>query len=233
MSSKIRLGLAVMAYGGQVHSKHVGMWLRIGNTLAMSPDRFELGAEVIVDTNPVDRARNLAVAQCMVNRCDWMLMIDADTWIEEPATMTDAHAGTLALRMISDADRAGAAIVVAPVQRRVVPGTAERQLMIYRHVPTSTTPIGEAAVRFHPGGYTPFDHNPGAMVEIDAAATAVMAINLNWLAQHEIMFKFTDDRAEDINFCHDVKAAGGKILCDGRVRTGHQSKSVYLYSDEG
>lgn len=224
MSSKIRLGLAVMAYGGQVHSKHVGMWLRIGNTLAMSPDRFELGAEVIVDTNPVDRARNLAVAQCMVNRCDWMLMIDADTWIEEPATMTDAHAGTLALRMISDADRARAAIVVAPVQRRVVPGTASRELMIYARVPDALTPR-EA--------YTPMACPPGGMAEIDAAATAVMAINLNWLAQHEIIFKFTDDRAEDINFCHDVKAAGGKILCDGRVRTGHQSKSIYLYSDEG
>lgn len=215
MSDKIRLAVAVMAYGGQISSYHAAMWMEVGRCLFASHERFELGAFICVDTNPVDRARNFALATAMQTGCTWLLMIDADTWVEAARDQPDQDAGLLLLRMISDADRAGAWIVAAPVQRRIVPGM-ERKLMAYRDS-LANEPLGVGEL--------------GRMQEIEAAATAVMAMRLEPIAEHGLMFKFTDERAEDMEMCRAVRALGGKILLDGRVRTGHLSKSVPLYSN--
>ncbi len=237
--SVLRLAIGLPAYGGSISVHQARMWTEIGNAVGASDARFRLTMFGFADVNPVDRARNQLLAQAMLHNSDWLFMIDADTWVEASA---DEDAGLQVLRMISDADRAGAVLVSAPVVKRadetrsilVAKGHLDYELAIYgkptdgdkhealpakwalqqRRVLTSTTDFG---------------HTP-----IWAVGAACCAINLHKLVEIDppAMYRFTDKLSEDLDFCAQIRAKFGddKIMIDPRVKTGHQSRSFPLYS---
>lgn len=227
----IKLGVGSPAYGRTVASRHNRMWREFGHALALSPERFFLLYDNDVDVCGVDVARNTLIEESISVGCDWMLMVDADSWV---------HEGRDLLSMISQADRAGAAVVAAPVRRR---DAGNDHPMIYRLV---DAPVRMQFDMFGAAGRpmpqpvpVPEAQFQGAVIEVDAAATAIMAINLGFLRNQRALgliglpwFKFTYTpqtcsiaASEDLDFCRRVRDAGGTVLCDGRVSTGHRGRA--------
>lgn len=225
--SKLRLSVGIPAYGGMISANHARMWTEFGNTIGGSSERFALVDFGFWDVNPVDKARNLMLDRAVKLGADWLLMIDADTWIE-PGKLdreSGTDAGFLLLRMISDAERAGATVVVAPVMPRTSRPGEDTFPMIWVERPS-----GEM-------GCPKEEIYQRALIEIDEAATAVFAISIPRLVasypkEGAIEFEFKPDVSEDRYFCRRVRQNGGKIFADTRVRTGHMSRSAPIYSTE-
>lgn len=204
---KLKLGIDLPAYGGTVSAEHAKMWLDVGMTLSESSQRFQLNLFGFQDVCGVDRARNQAVTAAVTAGCDWLLMIDADTWVDD---------GRDLLVMISEADRADAAVVVAPVRRRRI-GEGDSELVIYKKVNTVLHTIEIEKVN--------------QMFEVDAAGTACMAVRLSSVKElGENPFVFTETESEDLSFCRRIKMQGGTILCDPRVKTYHKARTAVLAS---
>lgn len=218
MTKLLNLFIGVPAYGGLVHANQARMWLELGNTIGGSGERFALGGIGYADINGVDRARNFLLALAMQHNADWLLMIDADTWVEPNG---DQDAGFQLMRMISDADRLDATIVGAPVVKRALPGDPH-ELMVYRIDPKIEAPgkLGEASLGTVRG-----------LVPIDALATAVFAVNVRKIG--ELTFeapRHLGELGEDLSFCLKVREAGGGVYVDTRVTTGHLGRSPILLS---
>lgn len=212
--SRLKLSTAVMAYGGLISAPHAFMWLDFGASLVINSEAVQFVNHAHWDINPVDKARNTALAAATNLGADWLLMIDADTFVVQ--THHGHHGpGQQLIQMILDAEFEDAAIVVAPVATRM-PG--ESFIMAY---------AGENAEAIK------LSHGPARTARrlelIEAAAAAVMAINLKRIG--EARFAFTAELSEDLEFCRQVREAGGKIYCDTRVATGHMSKSMPIYSE--
>jgi len=227
MSDKIRLGIGIPAYGGYVHAEHAQMFTELGAMLARSESRFELKMQGYVDIQPVDRARNFLLAHAMNAGCDWLFMIDADTFVKPDRSDESIDAGFAILRMISEADRAGATIVAAPVLKRIARPTDRQEFTVFAKAdPTPERPSGcrplTSLFEIVDGG--PFG-------KAHAVGTACIAINLHKIG--ESMFAFTDVLSEDLEFCRQVRELGGKILVDTRVRTAHMTRSYPLYRPKG
>lgn len=233
---RIRLSVGIPAYGGQLSAHHARMWCEFGNTLGGSLERFELVTFDFFDVNGIDQCRNLMLVRAIEAQADWLLMIDADTWVEpsKEDQQAQSDAGFLLLRMISEAARINDAApsrigaVVAPVMARVVPGKDDSHLMAYQWC-ESTEFHGD-----HPPARSGFEpiivESRRGMQEIDRAATAVFALNVPFAVEHKLSFKFEGKLSEDHFYCKSVRDAGGRILADTRVRTGHMSRQTPLYS---
>ena len=219
MTDKIKLGLGIPAYGAQLTAEHAQMWLEIGAMLGRS-ERFTLGMFGFADVCPVDKARNYLLAHAMQSGCDWLFMIDDDTFVRADRSVDDADAGFFILRMISEAARLDAAIVAAPVLHR-----GRNEYMVYTEGPNDKPVAVTDLIRAAPGGHF------GAFFPAHAVATACIAINLHKIG--ESMFKFTDELSEDLDFCRQIRELGGKILVDTRVRTGHMSRSMPRFTPRG
>ncbi len=203
----IKLGVGIPAYGGKVVSNHCEMFLSLGITLAASEQRFSFVMLSLMDTCGVDIARNRIFESAFAHQCDWVLMVDCDTY------HTD---GYNILRMISEADRIeDAAVVVAPVPKR---DPMDSRLMIYKHNDKGQRiPIKQHELEID------------KLTEIDSAATALMAVNINFvkskLTPPWFRFVYVDGTtrflSEDLHFCQLVKANGGKIFADGRFKPNH------------
>lgn len=224
MSNRLRLAVGIPAYGDGLTAHHARMWLEFGNTLGGSAERFELAMFMHVDVNPIDRARNMLLEAAVKHRADWLLMIDDDTWVESDSENADA--GSMLLSMISEADKAGAAIVCAPVVRRRMQHGDRDEYMVYRQQEGSIK-----AGRLEPLTFTNrqdmLDLTSRKLFEIDACATACIALNIGKTGA--LRFAFTN-LSEDLDFCRQARAEGGKVLCDPRVRTGHKSRPFGIYS---
>lgn len=208
----LKLFIGVPAYGGFVRSETIQMWIELGASLADACDRFALAGILVIDTQPIDRARNFLVAHAMQANADWLLMIDADTWvspINSPVHPPD-DAGYQLLRMISEADRASVTVVGAPVQRRGHEG------------------INVAGVPLVGSGSQHEEMVDRMLRSCNSIGAAIMAIRLDKLG--EISFKWTDTLGEDLNLCKDVREAGGRVYVDGRVKTAHMDRPAPLYS---
>jgi len=222
--TQLKLAIGIPAYGGRVVAEHARMFLEIGHTLALSHGRFHLVSSGYLDVCRVDRARNELLFAAVRAHADWLLMIDADTWV---VSAGDEDAGYQLLRMISEADRAGAAIVGAPVIRRRAGGEA-REITAYRY--PHDRPYSEREPWIPPAALSDSEVRE-ELQEVDALGTAVFAVNLNRTGG--VLFRFTDDFGEDLEYCRQVKQIrGGKILLDGRVRTAHLSRPYPLLSKE-
>ena len=193
----MRLALGIPAYKGTIAAGHAQMWLQLGMRLHASREVFKAVHMIQMDVCGVDRARNFILAHAMSLGCDWLLMIDSDTWVDPKGI----------IEMLFDGASRGAAIIGAPVYRRV---DEEQRLNVIRDGHTLTTSnIGNK------------------IIEIDGIGGAVMAINLHKVNDAE--FKFTSMMSEDIDFCRQLKDAGGKIFCDPRVKTLHLKSDVMIY----
>lgn len=229
MTQPTKLAVGIPAYGDALTAHHARMWMEFGNTIGNNHERWRLSMFSTVDVNPIDKARNMLLAQAILTESDWLLMIDADTWIEGYG---DEDAGFQILRMIADAQRKGAAIVCAPVCPRASE-KGDPRVMVYRTV--SRTLLVDSDPPPEPYSVTlemlcMNELDGRALVEIDACATACIAINVRLAAAYNAHFKFNEPLSEDLDFCRQVKIAGGKIFCDPRVLTGHKSRPMALYN---
>lgn len=212
----IPLAIGVPAYGGQIVAHQARMWLAIGEALPMFGSRFDLKAFLTVDMAGVQRARNALLAYAMQQGCTWLLMIDADTWVEAHNADNPRAAGYALLRMIDDAAQAGVALVSAPVRIRDE-GVGGERLAAFR------TEGGARALRT--------GEPLRGLQDVDACGAACLAIDLHAVNKADAFFRFEDHIGEDISFCRQLKAAGFRIALDGRVRTGHLSRPFPLYSE--
>jgi hypothetical protein len=197
------------------------MWLTFGHTLANSSERFALRFRGLIDVCGVDIARNRLCEDALAKECDWLLMVDSDTWVED---------GTSLLQMISTADRQKADVVVAPGPVRGRDQT-DQHLMVYNH---ELSDDGFARLPVPP------DQLDGKVIRVDAAATAVMAIRLVFVARLPrpwFRFEYIEEThrllGEDLRFCNQVRLHGGLILADGRVKTRHLGRPQTLTSPVG
>ena len=226
MSQILKLIVGSPAYGGQVSSHQTKMWIELGFALGTAGDRFAYLGHVNLDTQPIDRARNILVRAARDAGADWLLMIDSDCWVvpsrERGQTDEIVPAGHQLLRMISEADRRGATIVGANVYRRGGEG-----LMTYKQSPT-TGRLLTRGPRPDELGFPALGLEP-----VDAIGTSVFALNIAKLnLAHE--FKFSDV-SEDLHLCRSVREfhddKPGCILVDDRVRTAHMGRPVPLAYD--
>jgi len=218
--SKIRLGIGFPAYGGQITAHHAKMFMELGAQL-MGSQRFEIVWFGFVDKNGVDHARNYLIAQAMMAGADWLFSVDADTWVEGYGKDEEyVDAGFQVMRMISEADHAGAAMVSASVIKRIGHGDAKREPAIYFQAGKALEPFRLADV-------------PSKMCEeiasLPIAAVGAACFGLNLHSIGECMYCHTP-LGEDLDFCRQLRALGGKILVDGRVKTGHLSRPFPLYT---
>ena len=220
--SQIRLAVIVPAYGGNITAEHARMWVEFGNVVGASSETFRLTTFGHLDMQPIDRARNMAVAQAMVRDSTWLLMVDADTWVE-PGKDSLEDAGVQLLRMIADANRRGAVIVSAPVIKRIE-GHEDRVLAVYGKPAEDNKHVG------FPDSWIAEQRR--SLVPVHAVGAACCAINLEKLANTEIEYGWTDRLSEDLEFCRRIREHFGdsSIMVDPRVRTAHRSKPTALYS---
>lgn len=235
--SVLKLAIGLPAYGGKIIAEQARMWAELGNTCGASNERFRLTMFGHVDVNPIDRARNLLVAQAMLHNSDWLFMVDADTYVE---AFGDEDAGMQILRMISDADRLGCMLVSAAVVLRGKADDGTHKLAVYD--------------RNRDGKYKPqpidWIHTQNRrLIPVDAVGAACFAINVRKLAEIEpaLLYQFTDTLSEDLGMCRAlldpqvgaVRDADGRVIrereispnfvmVDPRVLTGHVGKPEIL-----
>ncbi len=247
MVDKIKLAIGVPSYGGKLLAEHMRMWIEVGGILMNSPERFQLIMHAHFDINPVDRARNMIVAKAMELGADWLFMVDADTWVEGYGEGKDhVDAGFQILRMISEAERADATIVSAPVYKRSLGTDRIRELAVYRRGsepnafmdpsgedapldtvgnPRTMMPVSADALDCPLPGWT----RVGNLHPVDAVGAACCALNLAKINEYDAWYRFTDKLSEDLELCRQVRVADGKIFVDRRVRTGHLSRAFPIY----
>lgn len=226
----LKLAVGIPAYGDTLTAHHARMWAEFGAVVSGSTQRFGLVMFSTVDINPIDRARNTLLAQAMLKDADWLFTIDADTWVEAEG---DEDAGTMILRMISDAERREAWMVAAPVVRRSEHFLFDgREHMIYKAIDQNTVTQEVVKPRWKHEQIN-IELLPRALSPIDAAATACIALSCKRIAQNDdLFFRFNtaEQLSEDLDFCRQIRNSGGTIFVDPRVRTGHKSRSFALYS---
>lgn len=197
MPNQVKIALGVPAYGGKVVATHLPMFLSIGNAFGKNP-RVGRTTTITVDTCGVARARNTLLAHAMSLGNDWLLMFDADTWVEG-----DDPGVHLSQMLFAAFEEHNATIVGAPVRRRGADGVA-----VYREIEGNLVQM-----TINPADFPRF-------VEVDAIGAAVMAINLHKIDEKTI-FEFNEKASEDIAFCTAVRKAGGKILVETCIATAH------------
>lgn len=219
MTKPLRILVGVPAYGGFIHAGQMRMWMELGNAIGASPERFELTGAAYVDVNGIDRARNLLLATAMQSGADWLLMIDADTWVE---SLGAEDAGFQLLRMISDADRLDATIVGGAVAHRGLPG-APHSVMVY------DTDVTLKSTK--PGHLEPISivGMPRVLQGVSALATAVFAVNVHKIGETQFHAPSNlGELGEDLRFCQAINAQGGKVFVDPRVNTRHLGRPEFL-----
>lgn len=214
----LKLALGIPAYGGTISANHARMWLAVGRALSMFGARFELVMIGHVDTNGVQRARNRLVAEAMKAGAQWLLMLDADTWVEAHNDNNPTAAGYALLRMISDAAQARIAVVSAPVRIRDEGIGGER---IAAYLADGSLIDPKQILR--------------GLQDVEAVGAACLGIDLHAVVTADAFFEFAIrdhvETGEDREFCRQMKKAGFRIALDGRIRTGHLSRAFPLYSE--
>lgn len=218
MLKTIRLAIGIPAYRGAICAYQAQMWLAFGQALErVIGKEFEIVLGLFVDITGVERARNRLLHDAMAADADWLLMIDSDTWVEsQDVAASPLGAGVALLRMIGDAAMNEIAVIAAPVRISLL---GEKAIAAYK--------------RFEDGTSKQLYTNDVAkgIQDVDEVGAAVMAINLHAALACNAKFEFTDALSEDREFCRQMRAAGHRVALDGRVRTGHLSREIALYSE--
>ena len=205
----IQLAVGIPAYRAQIHVGVGRTLLQLGAAIAASRDEFHFRGFLDMDVCGVDKARNFLLAYAMKQGAEWLLMIDADTWVPDAAAL---------LEMIRTGDREGAVIIGAPVYRRV---DQNESLNVYwRSSQGRLEALSSWDVRKH---NKPFS--------VDGIGSAIMAIDLRQIG--DAVFRFTDELSEDLDFCSQItkrQLIGAKVWCDPRIKTYHAKSDVMIYN---
>jgi len=197
----IRLGIGIPCYGFKLDAGHAAMWLGLGAALAMAQDKVRLRMFIEYDINGIDLARNTIVHDAMTAGCDWVLMIDADTFHRSTAPdgnpdaigdagvdlvqmIRDAHRGKIALPdgtlqdiKMPDDRRTGVGLIGAPVRGRGVTGGNG---VCVHGLGMGETP-GEPYNSFWATGPMPLEDLVGKVQPVGRIGGACIGINCDWL----------------------------------------------------
>lgn len=91
----IKVGIGIPSFDSTVDVGHAGMWLSFGSALAYNEERFELVYFKAKSISNIDIVRNELTQEALDANCDWLVMVDADNFIDD---------GSDLLRMIRAAD---------------------------------------------------------------------------------------------------------------------------------
>lgn len=206
MTKQIKLAVGLPHYRGSCSFEHCRMWMEFGAVINESSERFKLVSFALVDECGIDRARNKCMQHAQEADADWLLMIDADTWVSDGGDL---------LQMISDADKIDATIAGAAVPRRNIDG--QHTLMVYAAPVAGELISLTAAGIFNRAAEVEFEQiGLRTLAPVDAMATACMAINLRHAEfLDRPFFRFTNTESEDIDFCRRIREMrGGYMIVD-------------------
>lgn len=113
----LKLAIGLPAYGSHLDVGHAAMWLGVGAALLQAQEKVTLQMFTEYHINGIDLCRNTIVYDAMTADCDWVFMIDADTFHRSTGKdgVADAigDAGVDIIQMIRDADRGQTATPIA------------------------------------------------------------------------------------------------------------------------
>lgn len=234
----LRLGIGIPAFGLKLDIGHASMWLGLGAALAASTDKFTLAMFNTYHINGIDLARNTIVYDAIAADCDWVLMLDADTFHASTATASAiADAGIDLLQMIRDANR-GAYAVEGELKSIEFPtGTTQVGLV---GAPVRGRGIGSNGFCVHgisphqqPLGPLPEEAILGQVRAVGRIGGACIAVNCRWLRAHwpvgpwfEMHHEYGQGRpynklGEDYSICDGLYRRGAAVVCDGRFVPEH------------
>lgn len=208
MTTPIKLGIALPAYGFKLDVGHAAMWLGLGAALQITGDKFALTSFTEYHINGIDLCRNTAVYDAMKAGCDWLFMIDADTFHRTGGDNADAiaDAGVEILQMIRDAHRGATtqevaegefvikpieglsaqghprevALVGAPVRGR---GVGDNGVCVQR-LKSAPAPDEPGFDYWCSGEPMPLGELAGKVLPVGRIGGACIAVNCDWLRRH-------------------------------------------------
>lgn len=240
----IKLGIGLPAYGSKLDVGHAAMWLGLGAALLDARDKITLTWFSEYHINGIDLCRNTIVYDAMAAGCDWVFMIDADTFHHSAGSggIADAigDAGVDIIQMIRDADRGqyphwtGDRHVLTPVA--MPPGRFTEPSIALVGAPVRGRGVGDTGVcvqglksaeRGDEPGYEHWctgepmalDALAGKVQPVGRIGGACIAVNLEWMRRHWSKgpwFEMAHDYSER------PKNARGEdySICDGIYKRG-------------
>jgi hypothetical protein len=257
----IKLGIAIPCYGSKLDVGHAAMWLGLGAALGISQDKFKLQWMSEYHINGIDLCRNTAVWDAMQASCDWVFMIDADTFHRSTGDngVCDAvgDAGVDIIQMIRDADRGQYAVdgelrdIEMPMLSTTL--TAGHNGIALIGAPVHGRGVGDAGVcvqrleidadgHYRAGRQASLGSLAGKVQAVGRIGGACIAVNCGWLRQHwpkgpwfEMEHDYTarprNARGEDYSICDGIYRRGGVVLCDGRFVPAHVDRRRLVGED--
>jgi hypothetical protein len=153
------------------------------------------------DSCDVDQAHNLAVATAIHDNADWLIIMGRDNFADAKQLV----------EMVNTGIKNNYAIIGAPCKHR-----NEESLNVV---------IDGKAVKAI---------NVREVVEVEKIGSGIMAINLSWLKDNwpykngpwfgSKYYENCVRESQDYVFCDDIRKLGGKIYCDNRVDSGHDTQ---------
>jgi hypothetical protein len=209
MTEPLKLGIGIPAYGFHLDVGHAAMWLGLGAALTEAREKVALHWFAEYHINGIDLCRNTIVYDAMKAGCDWVFMVDADTFHRSTGAggIADAigDAGVDIVQMIRDADRGQYPVEVTPDPPRSDGGIVLRPIPM----PKRTNGVGliGAPVRgrggnagvcvqelieytgdpdddgrpFRVGSMFPLESLVGRITAVSRIGGACIAVNCGWL----------------------------------------------------
>ena len=245
----IKLGIGLPCYGSKLDVGHAAMWLGLGAALLEARDKVKLQWMSEYHVNGIDLCRNTIIYDAMKADCDWVFMIDADTFHRSTGAdgVCDAvgDAGVDIAQMIRDADRGQVAVEVAEGDfvLRPIDMPSKNNGVALIGAPVHGRGVGDAGVCVQKleldvdGGYragrqASLESLAGKVQAVGRIGGACIAVNCGWLRQHwpkgpwfEMVHDYSERprnvRGEDYSICDGIWQRGGVVLCDGRFVPSH------------
>lgn len=204
---KLALGIPIV---GDVHAESYDTHLALAAEMGL---HGSLVITTAVDLAPHDRARNKIMTDAFDAKCEYLMFVDADTGVPVGAFR----------HLWETIIRTKGVIATAHCYRRGYPFTSSWSK---RMDP--------------PGGVYQVDVEKTATkpVEIDGCGFPCTLLDLNWIKDNidQPWFLVESDgrkrtKWEDWHFCERVRAMGGKIFGDPRVRCDHWAFRVRINDD--
>lgn len=243
MTAPLKLGIGLPAYGFHLDVGHAAMWLGLGAALATAQDKITLHWMSEYHINGIDLCRNTIVYDAMQAGCDWVLMVDADTFhrttgdggvadavgdagVDIMQMVRDAHRGEM---MVIDEElreghvrpipmppgqRTGIALIGAPVRGR---GVGDNGVCVHRLI--SGVSPDEPGYDHWDGGAMPLDEILGKVQPVARIGGACIAVNCDWLRRFWPKPPWFEMRH---NYTERPKNAVGEdySICDGIWQRG-------------
>ena len=234
----IRLGIGIPAYGSKLDFGHAAMWLGVGAALWQANDKVKLQWMTEYHINGIDLCRNTIVYDAMQAGCDWVLMIDSDTFHRTTGDngVCDAigDAGVDIIQMVRDADRGqyphwdGEKHVLTPIEM------GDRNGIALIGAPVRGRGVGDTGVcvQLSDGSQFPLEQLAGKLTHVWRIGGACIAVNLKWLREywpkgpwfemeHNYEGRPKNARGEDYAICDGIWKRKGVVICDGRFVPSH------------